>query len=56
MMTHGALVRVPANIPRESKVEEVDYAEVAEKLHKARSITVIHIRQGPVHERASSLP
>ena len=39
-------------------VEEVDYAGVAEKrkLHKARSVTVIHIRQGPVEKKASSLP
>ena len=38
-----------ANLPRRGKVEEVDYAEVAEKLHKARSFTLIHTRQGPVH-------
>ena len=43
-------VRVCANI------EEVDHAELAEKLHRARSSTLIHIRQGPVHERASGLP
>ena len=49
MMTHGSSVRVSANIPRKGKVEEVDHAEVAEKLHKARSFTLIHTRQGPVH-------
>ena len=53
-----ASVRVPVNIPRKSMVEEVDYARVAEKrkLHKARSVTVIHIREGPVEKKASSLP
>ena len=56
MMTHGALVRVPVNIPMKSNREEVDHAGVAEKLHKARSVTVIHICQGPVQKRASSLP
>ena len=50
MMTHGASVRVCDNI------EEVDHAEPAEKLHRARLSTLIHIRQGPMHERASGLP
>ena len=49
-MTHEASVRVCANI------EEVDHAELAEQVHKARSFTLIHIRQGPMHERASVLP
>ena len=37
-----ASVRVPANIPGKSRVEE---AEVAAKMHKARPVTLIQIRQ-----------